>query len=138
MTTEVERQYANNIGPIASAIPGFGTAAITTSTTAAVVDLQLLPGNKYSLHNRYIELQADGGDIYIAFSSDGVPVIDETAGNTTLATGTLATVPWKLVSNTSMRIRCEKDTYRYLHVKAASGTPKLRIRPASQIRDADK
>lgn len=138
MTTEAERQKANIIPPFASAVPGLGVTALNATTTAAAIDLNLVPSVNASLTNRYIDLQADGGAVYVSFSSDGVPVIDETAGGTTLAAGTLATVPWLIPAGATLSVRCERLTHRFVHFKTASGTAKLRIRPSSQIRSSDK
>lgn len=132
-TTEADRQANNVIAPIASATVGTGTICLTTTTSSAAVDLYDTNGiPRQMLYNRYLSFCADGGDIYITFSSSGAITIDKTAGGATVALGSLATIPWLLKDGVPQAFRLMDDQVRYLYTQAASGTPKLRISPSSQ------
>src|SRR5687767_4250294 len=109
---------------MASATPAVGVTAIATSTASASVDLNAYP----EFYGRYVDLQADGGKIYIVFDDDSTHSINEATTGTTIATGTTEAIPWAIPDGTTISVRLEKTTHRYLHHKAASGTPTLRIR----------
>lgn len=116
---------------------GAGITCIATDTTSRTYDLaganlDSAPG----LYGRYVDFRADGGKIYIALDNDSTGAIDETVqGTAGVATapadGTTEAVPWPLTDGETLSVQMNPTLHRYLHVKGASGTARLRIRPSS-------
>lgn len=129
MANEADRQAQNISPPMASATPAVGVTAIATSTASATVDFNDYP----AFFGRYVALQADGGKIYVVFDDDATGSINEATTGSTLATGTTEAIPWPIPDGTTLNVRIERTTHRYLHIKAASGTPTLRIRTTTPI-----
>lgn len=129
MSGESERQAATISPPQASTTPATGNTAIATSTSSATIDLGSYP----QFFGRYVALQADGGKIYVTFDDDSTGSIDETVTGATVAAGTTEAVPWAIPDGTTLNVRLERTTHRYLHTKAAAGTPTLRIRATTAI-----
>lgn len=129
MSTEAERQANNVTPPQASATPAVGTTAIATSTSSASIDFNSYP----QFYGRWVALQADGGKIYVTFDDDSTHAINEATTGTTLADGTTEAIPWAIPDGTTLNVRLERTTHRYLHHKAASGTPTLRIRTTTPV-----
>jgi hypothetical protein len=132
--SEATRQAMNVTPATASATVGTGTSCFTTSTTASVIDLYAAADRPYeNLYDCYLKIVADGANVYYAFSSASTPGIDETVGHATSPTSATTTaVPDLLVDGQPEWVRLTKGDHRYLHLKAASGTPKVRIRRSSQ------
>lgn len=129
MANEADRQAQNVSPPQASATPATGNTAIATSTSSATVDFNDYP----QFFGRYVALQADGGKIYVTFDDDSTGSINETTTGTTLAGGTTEAIPWAIPDGTTLNVRLERTTHRYLHHKAATGTPTLRIRTTTPV-----
>lgn len=129
MSGEAERQSANVSPPQASATPATGTTALATSTASATIDLNDYP----AFFGRYVALQADGGKIYVAFDDDSTGSINETTTGATIAAGTTEAIPWAIPDGTTLNVRLERTTHRYLHTKAATGTPTLRLRTTTPV-----
>lgn len=127
MTTEAERQAANVTPPMASATPAEGVTALATSTTSATFDLDSYP----EFFGRYVDLKADGGKIYVVFDNDSTGSINESTTGASISAATTEATCWPITDGETLSVRLEKTTHRYLHVKAASGTPTLRIRTSS-------
>lgn len=133
--SESTRQAWNVTPPTVSATPGEGVTVLTTTTTAAAVDLFDGSGVPYpGLFYRYLTITADGADVYFAFASANTPAIDPTAGNTAVGTGTTTGTCAILKDGVSISVRLDPNSHRYLHLKASSGTPKVRIYGSSQKR----
>lgn len=118
--------------PTAGATPGAGVTCIGTDTTSRTYDLSAYTG----LFGRYVDFKADGGKVYILLDGDSTGNIDETvkgtAGAATApADGTTEAVPWPIADGETLSCRLSETAHRYLHVKGASGTAYLRIRPSS-------
>jgi DNA-binding beta-propeller fold protein YncE len=129
MSNEADRQAQNVTPPFASATPAEGTTAIATSTSSASIDFNDYP----AFFGRYVALQADGGKIYVTFDDDSTHSINEATTGSTLANGTTEAIPWAIPDGTTLNVRLERTTHRYLHHKAASGTPTLRIRTTTPL-----
>lgn len=133
--SESTRQAWNVIPPVASATPGEGVTSLSTSTTASVVDLFDASGNPYKGYFfRYLTIIADGADVYFAFSSANTPSISNTVAGVSVTAGTTTAVPAILKDGVAISVRLDSNSHRYLHLKAASGTPSVRIYPSSQPR----
>jgi len=133
--SESTRQAFNVTPPTVSATPGEGVTVLTTSTTAAAVDLFDSNGVPYSgFFNRYVTIVADGADVYFAFASANTPTIDNAAGGATVAAGTTTGTCSVLKDGVAIAVRLDSNSHRYLHLKASSGTPKVRIYGSSQKR----
>lgn len=129
MSNEASRHAVNITPPMASATPAVGTTAIATSTASATVDFNSYP----AFFGRYVALQADGGKIYVTFDDDATGSINESTTGTTLSGGTTEAIPWAIPDGTTLNVRLERTTHRYMHHKAATGTPTLRIRTTTPI-----
>jgi hypothetical protein len=112
---------------MASTTPAEGVTALSTSTASATHDLNSYP----EFFGRYVDLKADGGKIYVVFDTDSTGSINEATTGATVATATTEATCWPIADGETLSVRLEKTTHRYLHVKAASGTPTLRIRTSS-------
>lgn len=127
-------QQAENITPpTAGTTPGEGVTAISTTTAASTVDLYAAADRPYEGYfDRYISVMACSSDCYVLFDDDSTNGIDETVAHATLVTsGTAETVPWLLKDGVPQMFRLTKGSHRYMHLKAASGTPIIRIYPSS-------
>lgn len=118
--------------PTAGTTVGLHVSCIATSTTSATYDMQ----SHTNFFNRYVDFKADGGKIYFSLDNDSTGSIDETvAGTAGAATapadGTTEAVPWFLADGETTSFIPTPTKHRYLHVKAATGTPKLRFRASS-------
>jgi hypothetical protein len=109
--------------PEASATVGKGITVLATSTASASTDLA--PATNPGLFNRYVDVVADGGKIYVCFDEDSTHAINEATTGTTEATC------WPLADGVPQSFVLDPTRHRYMHYKAASGTPTLRIRPSS-------
>lgn len=134
--SEAAVQAENITPPTASATPGVGVSCFSCSTSADTVDLYQADDKPYlGYFDRYISLMADGGDIYILFDDDSTNGIDQTVAHATSpASATAETVPFLLKDGVEKPYRLTLGMHRYLHKKASSGTPKLRITPSSPPR----
>jgi hypothetical protein len=109
--------------PMAGAVVGENITVLATSTASASTDLG--PTTNPGLFNRFVDVVADGGKIYVVFDNDSTHAIDETTTGTTEATC------WPLADGVPQSFVLDPTRHRYIHYKAASGTPTLRIRPSS-------
>lgn len=133
--TEAGRQAENVWPPFASTTPGTGVTAIATTTADLVVDLWDSNGNPYSgFYNRYVSIVSCGADCYWTLSDATTPTISEAVTGTTVAAGTTKAVPDILKDGVPQAFRIDDSSIRYLHLKAATGTPIVRLRPSSQPR----
>lgn len=114
---------AHVTAPEASATVGRGITVIATSTASAQTDLA--PATNPGLFNRYVDIVADGGKIYVSFDDDTGHALNEATTGTTEATC------WPLADGVPQSFILDPVKHRYLNHKAASGTPTLRIRPSS-------
>lgn len=129
MSGEAERQAQNVTPPMASATPATGVTALATSTASATFDLGSYP----AFFGRFVALQADGGKIYVVFDDDSTGSINEATTGASIAAGTTEAIPWAIPDGATLNVRLERTTHRYMHVKAASGTPTLRMRTTTPI-----
>ena len=135
MTIEATRQADNILPPRRSLI-----LAITVDATARAYDLSgiTMGGSSYLTGQQgqrvYLTMQADGASMYYHFSSSSATTLDNTA--VIAAAGTIAyanTYGAKLESGTSIDLRIDRITDRYLVLKCASGaTGTIRIWASSQ------
>lgn len=131
MSEEAQRQYFNPVPPTQSTTPGIGVTWLATTTAAAKLDLNAYP----SFFGKMLDLYADGGKIWYAFSSDGVTDISKAATpGATIAAGTLTTAPVPIASGAVATVRLDRIAQRWIHFQADSGTPTLIIAPSSQPR----
>ena len=132
--SESTRQAWNVQPPTGSATPGEGVTCLSTSTTASTVDLfnsSGLPNKGY--FNRYLTITAEGADIYFLFDMSSSTTIDPTVSHgTSVSSATTTVVPALLKDGVSVSVRLDPNTHRYLHLKASSGTPLVRIYPSSE------
>jgi hypothetical protein len=126
MSTTAEQQAGNITSPATGDVTDREwMMALATSGTAAYVDM----GNYPSYFDRYIDIQADGGKIYVATSSATTAINKSTTGATpTTADG--ATICWAIPDGQTISIRPNKAR-PYLHFQADTGTPTLRVRTSS-------
>lgn len=129
-TAQVQDAYVTP--PVASATPGVGVTCLATDTTSRTYDLDAFAG----FYGPYVDFVADGGKIYFVLDEDATGAINESVAGaagaaTAIADGTTEAVPWPLNDGQVLPCILVKGKHRYLHVKAASGTPKLRIRASS-------
>ncbi len=136
MSNEAGLQADNVTPPTASSTPGVGVSCFSCSTTADTVDLYAADDRPYTGYfERYLSITADGGDIYVLFDDDSTNGIDQTVAHATSpVSATAETVPWLIKDGSIQSFRLDLDTHRYMHKKAVSGTPKLRIYPSSPKR----
>lgn len=132
MSNYEQNQAAVVTPPTAGATPGAGITCIATDTTSRTYDLQAYT----ALFGRFVDFKADGGKVYFLLDNDSTGGLDQTvagvAGVTTaVADGTTEAVPWPLADGETLSCMLSPTAHRYLHVKASSGTPQLRIRPSS-------
>lgn len=132
MSSRTEVQAATVTPPTSGTTVGLHNTAIATETTSRTYDLSTYT----NLFDKYIDLKADGGTIYVSFDNDSTGSIDQTvkgtaSAATALADGTTEAVPWPIVDGETLPCILTPTKNRYLHVKAATGTPVLRIRPSS-------
>lgn len=132
--SESTRQAWNVLPPTGSATPGQGVTCLATSTTASTVDLFDANGAPYKgFFNRYLTITAEGADVYVLFDNAAGTVISQSVSHaTSLTSATTTAVPAILKDGVSISVRLDPNTHRYLHLKAASGTPVVRIYPSSQ------
>lgn len=131
MSTEGERQYANESAPFASTTPGEGVTILATSVTAAAKDLSAYPG----FYGKFLTITAGSDAVWVSFSSDGTPTIDKTyTGGSTVAAGTKVANAIKIAAGASIRVRLDKRLHKSIHFQADANTPTLTIRPSSQQR----
>lgn len=134
MSASIAGQQAENITPpTASTTPGEGVTAISTTTTASTVDLYIGEDNPYKGYfDRYVTFMSCGADCYILFDNDSTNGISEaTAHASSLTSATTEAVPWLLKDGVPQCFRLERGSHRYVHLKAASGTPIVRFYPSS-------
>ena len=99
------------------------TSTSAASTMATYGQTALTSGVNYGSH--YWSFQADGTDVYIAFSTATLTVDDT-------ATGALAaTLCAKIPNGTTLQVKLNPATDIYLACKTATGTANLRIWPSS-------
>lgn len=132
--SESTRQAWNVLPPTGSATPGQGVTCLSTTTTASTVDLFDANGLPYKgFFNRYLTITAEGADVYVLFSANSGTSINPTVSHaSSLTTATSAVVPALLKDGVSVSVRLDPSSHRYLHLKASSGTPVVRIYPSSQ------
>lgn len=132
--SESTRQAWNVLPPTGSATPGQGVTCLSTTTTASTVDLFDANGVPYKgFFNRYVTITADGADVYFLFSNASGTTISQTVSHgSSLTSATTTAVPAILKDGVSVSVRLDPNTHRYLHLKASSGTPVVRIYPSSQ------
>jgi hypothetical protein len=130
--SDINAQADNVTPPISSATPGVGVTCFTASTTASSIDLYDANGNPYAgLYNRYLYIVSISADCYFLFSESTV-TIDESVGHaSSITSATTTAVPWLLKDGVAQPIRLTGTSLRYLNLKAASGTPKVRLYPSS-------
>lgn len=121
--TTAERQDADVTPPTVGSTPGLNITSLATTTTSATHDLQAFA----EMFGRFLNFTADGGTIYVAFSATDTGPIDENVSDTSVANGTEPRAVWPIRDGEVTAFRLTAASHRYLHVKAASGTPKLRI-----------
>lgn len=129
------RQASNVTPPTSSGTPGEGVTAIATTTSASTVDLwggNAKPLNNPGYFDRYITIMACGADCYFLFSAASNVTIDNTIDEATVSAGTTVAVPFLLKDGVPQSFRLNEDDHRYLNLKAATGTPIVRITPSSQ------
>lgn len=136
MSGSPERQDIDVTPPFASDTPGEGVTCITADTQSRAYEMDPFGG----FYGRYLDFKADGGKLYFTFSNDPSVLIDETLAGTAgdalaITTGTKKQVPWPLENGETRAFRLQKGRHRYLHVKAATGTVKLRFFPSSRNAD---
>jgi len=133
LSAYIADQAENITPPTASATPGEGVTAISTSTTASTVDLYAADDRPYTGYfDRYVTFMSCGADCYILFDNDSTNGINEsTTHASNLTTATTEAIPWLLKDGVPQSFRLNKDDHRYIHLKAASGTPTVRFYPSS-------
>jgi hypothetical protein len=122
--TEATRQSDYIVPPRKSSISVIAVTSTSAATTMATYgQTALTSGVNYGSH--YWNFQADGNDVYVAFSTATL-TIDDTA------TGALAaTLCAKIPSGTTLQCKLNPATDIYIAVKTASGTANLRVWPSS-------
>lgn len=128
MFSQAGLQDVNVTPPTAGTTPGLHITSLATSTVSATYDLSTFT----DMFFRYLDITADGGKIYISFDNDSTGEIDQTVAGETIAAGTTEAVPWPIRDGEVRSYRLHNVTHRYLHVKADTGTPYLRICGSSQ------
>ncbi len=126
MSTQAERQASDVTPPTSGDITAADwILALSTSGTAAYVDFSAYD----SAFDRYVDVRADGGVIYVA-ASKVTTAIDRTATGATILDADGVAKCWPIADGETVSMRLTKLT-PYLHYQAASGTPTLRVRSSS-------
>jgi hypothetical protein len=104
---------------------GISVVAVTSTSAATTMatygQVTYTAGTTISYGSHYWNFQADGNDVYIAFSNATLTVDDT-------ATGALAaTLCAKIPNGTTLQVKLSPATDVYIGVKTASGTANLRI-----------
>lgn len=140
MSGSIEQEAANIIAPLvniaaAAGVPAQVTQmAIAVTTTSTVQDLS---GISAIGRGHFITLQADGGDVYIAFNKVNGGTIDNTA--TGVGTGICQRIPSGQDRTYRLpNVDSPNDTaYQYLLHKTSTGTATLRISISSLSPNSD-
>lgn len=113
-------------------------------TTARPYQLALLPlggkpiTNANQADHVYLTLGADGGDVYLYFSSVTASDLDDTAANAAGTPWTATTMSGnttyceKIASGTVRDFRIERSVDRWIVLKTSTGTANLRFYASSQ------
>jgi hypothetical protein len=129
MTTEVERQFANQTPPTQSATAGEGIAILAATTTAANARL---PDD---MHYRYVTFRAKGDEIWIALGPAGTVNVDKSkAGGATFAAGTDIANGVPLADGSSLRVRIDPKLHAQVSWQANASSSKLIVYASSQAR----
>jgi hypothetical protein len=122
MTDPVEIEAANYLAPLinTAALVRQGQLACTTSVSGVDVGASLTKGKD----GHYIDLQADGADIYIFFNTSAAGTPDPAA------TGVGVGVCWKIPDGSTLSCRLVAS-YTFLRAITATGSGSLRYRISS-------
>lgn len=133
MDSPATLQSDNVTPPTGVTTPGDGITVLTVATTADSFDLYDANGVPYpGFFDRYITLTADGGKLWYSFTDATQTVNEAITSTTTVAAGTTAVTCQVLNDGLSATVRLTEGTHRWLNVKSASGTIKLRVHGSSQ------
>jgi hypothetical protein len=128
--SQVANQYYNPVPPILSTTPGVGITWLATSVTSTAFDLGSYP----DLFGKYLDLYADGGKIWIAFSPATATISKASTPGASIAAGTLGTTCVPIAANGVLTVRLDLSGQRWLIAQADAGTPNLILVPSSQPR----
>jgi hypothetical protein len=129
MTTEAERQFANQTAPTQSDTEGVGVTILTATTTAANAALPPV------LYNRYVTFLAKGDEIWLTFGPAGSANVDKSkAGGATFALGKDDQNGVPLANGESMRVRIDPTLNEQVSWQANAANSKLIVYPSSQAR----
>jgi hypothetical protein len=100
------------------------TWVLSVSNVSAATDLSAL-----TALTGYLSAQADGADVYFAFGADNTVTVDDTTTGTP-ATGGAPKIP----ANGVFNFKPVPSLDKFIAVKTASGSAKIRIWPSSPPR----
>lgn len=113
-------------------------------TTARAYQISLMPfggkpiTNTKQVDHIYLDLHADGGDVYYYFDSASSTALDDTASNAVGVAVTATTMSGsaafgaRIPSGGTISVRIERSLDHWLTIKTASGTATLRVNASSQ------
>lgn len=130
MESKTNRVVANR-PPTQSATPGLGVTRLATSTTATPFDLTI-GGTSTRFFGKKLRITNEDATIavWIAFGPAATPLIDmTTTGGATIAAGTVAANPYRLVAGASLFVRLTQSLHKFMQLQAASGTPIVSVYP---------
>lgn len=133
--SEATQQANNRFPPTSSATIGEGITVLACTVTADTFDLWDGAGvAPAGFDNCYISIRADGGKVYYSFSATPVTIDETVSTTTTTVAGTTTVTCMDLPDGAGDDYRINAQQHRYINVKAASGTPYLRLWRSSQKR----
>lgn len=129
MTTEAERQFANQVAPTQSAVEGEGVTILAATTSAANAAIPKV------LFNRYVTFRAKGDEIWVAFGPAGSANVDKSkAGGATFALGKDIANGVPIADGASLRVRIDPKLHAQITWQANASASKLIVYPSSEAR----
>ena len=128
---------------VAPAVSG-EVLVIGVDATSREYDLSLVDlGAAFARHPEakfYITATADGGAVYYTMSAASGKTVDNTAALTAgnAIAGFTANGAGVIFASTAAQIYIDRTQHRYLQIKTASSTAKLRINLSSNLRPGDQ
>lgn len=107
-------------------------AVVASGTDTAWFDLQAEVSGERVWCGRYVDLQAEGADLYVALTKTAALELDPTATGTATAPPADGCMMIAAGGSVTWFLPSETSDWRYLAFCTASGTGKLRLHPSSR------